>query len=376
MPFLSFGTRLITHTTPSTWRHLPLPIFHFKSRPSTYASFWNFLNVHDAPCVQPYIGYVPPSELRKTPHLKFSLALKWAPSIPLSHWPNFTRVVLLAFSSHVPLALSRYAGGAYDMSKVDRIMLRFRPIAPKPAFIDGSISGGGNSGSVAFPVKSGRGKRRKSAKYGCNNDTVSEKSNRGRRKKLSPENTESGGSVTGEEKDVKTLPLMPVEPDAAEVPSVRNEGSGGDTVTPVAAAVVVRSWVKVECVADTWAEAAGCYGYGGMRRTDEERVMNLHLDTCPGFISDGQNRVRWMNAAYRRMVSAEMEEVAACVVVEKGVVVPEGCAGFTCRVRVVTCGGKDKSVKTVPCDVWRMDGGGFAWRLDTAAALSLWVGDH
>ncbi|GFP85042.1 hypothetical protein PHJA_000648000 [Phtheirospermum japonicum] len=272
------------------------------------------------------------------------------------------------------------------MSKVDRIMLRFRPIAPKP---DGSISGGGSTGSGPVPAKSDRGKRRQAAKDGCNNGTVSKRSNCGRRRKSSPENTDSGGSVTGEEKDVKTLPLLPEEPDKRDYPlwlSFGNEGSGGDTVTPTAdrsvmeettapvgrRVVVVQSWVKVECVTDTW--AAGCYGYGWMGRTDEERVMNLHLDTCPGFISDGQNRVRWTNAAYRRMVAAEEEEAAASVVVEQGVVVPVGCAGFTCRVRVVTCGGKDKGVKTVPCDVWRMDCGGFAWRLDTAAALSLWVG--
>ncbi|CBI15623.3 unnamed protein product, partial [Vitis vinifera] len=37
--------------------------------------------------------------------------------------------------------IARYAGGAYDMSKVDRIMLRFRPIAPKPTSA-GSVSGG------------------------------------------------------------------------------------------------------------------------------------------------------------------------------------------------------------------------------------------
>ncbi|KAK6153941.1 hypothetical protein DH2020_013580 [Rehmannia glutinosa] len=290
--------------------------------------------------------------------------------------------------------IERYAGGAYDMSKVGRIMLRFRPIAPKPSSTNGSVSGGGSGGSATpensgVSVKTGRGKRRNS---NGNNGTVSKRKN-SRRAKSSPENTDSGGSVSGGEKDVKTLPLLPEEPDVKERSKIAtakqsfplwlsfgsNEGSGGEIVTPAAVLeepaaamgpqrVVVWSWVKVECVTDTC--VVGCYGYGGIRCTDEERVRNLDLDTCPGFVSDGLNRVRWTNAAYKRMVVAGEGEVAACVVAEPGVALPVGCAAFTCRVRVVTCG-KEKSSKTVPCDVWRMDCGGFAWRLDTAAALSL-----
>ncbi|KAI3463637.1 hypothetical protein Pfo_020300 [Paulownia fortunei] len=294
--------------------------------------------------------------------------------------------------------IARYAGGVYDLSKVDRIMLRFRPIAPKPASTNGSLSGGGSSSSTTpensgLSVKTGRGKRRYAAKDG-NNSTVNKRNN-SRKRKSSPENTESGGSVSGGEKDVKTLPLLPEAPDVKESPNIAskqsfplwlsfgNGGSGGGIVNPGAThseledpteamgrRVVVWSWVKVECVTDTW--VVGCYDYGAMGRTDEDRVRSLHLDTCPGFISDGLNRVRWTNAAYRRMVAGEGAEgeVAAWVVVEEGVALPQGCAAFTCRVRVVTCG-KEKSSKTVPCDVWRMGCGGFAWRLDTAAALSL-----
>lgn len=296
--------------------------------------------------------------------------------------------------------IARYAGGAYDMSKVDRIMLRFRPIAPKPASTNGSLSGGGSSGSTTPEnsgpsVKTGRGKRRHAAKDGSNS-TVNKRNCNSRRRKSSPQNTDSGGSVSGEEKAVKTLPLLPEVSEVKESPKVAskksfplwlsfgNGGSGGGMVAPAAARsglddptapmgrmVVVGSWVKVECVTDTW--VVGCYGYDGIGRTDEERVRSLDLDTCPGFISDGLNRVRWTNAAYRRMVAGEgagEEEVTAWLVVEEGVSLPVGCTAFTCRVKVVTCG-KEKNPKTVPCDVWRMDCGGFAWRLDTTAALSL-----
>ncbi|KAH6829739.1 hypothetical protein C2S53_017402 [Perilla frutescens var. hirtella] len=288
--------------------------------------------------------------------------------------------------------IARYAGGAYDISKVDRIMLKFRPIAPKPA--SGSVSGGGSCGSASPEnssptVTTGRGKRRKAVKR-CSR----------RKRRCSPENTDSGGSVSGGEKDIKTLPLLPESPDVKEAAktaskqrfplwlSFENGGRGcGEMAAagvglhdPTAAAsavavgrrVVVASWVRVECVTDTW--MVDGYPYGGIGRTDEERVRSLEVDTCPGFVSDGLNRVRWTNPAYRRMVGAA-GEVAAWLVVEEGVALPVGCAAaFTCRVRVVTCG-SEKASKTVPCDVWRMDCGGFAWRLDTAAALSLWIGN-
>ncbi|KAK7858074.1 hypothetical protein CFP56_014543 [Quercus suber] len=52
--------------------------------------------------------------------------------------------------------------------------------------------------------------------------------------------------------------------------------------------------------------------------------------------------------------------VGSCVIVE--------CVNDTWTYD--TCG-KERSSITLPCDVWRMDGGGFAWRLDVKAALSL-----
>jgi hypothetical protein len=85
------------------------------------------------------------------------------------------------------------------------------------------------------------------------------------------------------------------------------------------------------------------------------------VDTCPGFISDGYGRVTWINGAYREMMG---EGVVALVMKVNGV-----------RVVQFACGsGRERNSLTVPCDVWRMDCGGFAWRLDVKAALSLRLG--
>lgn len=279
--------------------------------------------------------------------------------------------------------IARYAGGcAYDISKVDRIMLSFRPIAPKPASTDGSVFSGGSSSSSATAenaspsVKTGRGKRRAQAAKDGGTTSNMNRRNSGRKRKSSPENADSGGSVPSGVKEIKTLALLPESPDVLaskkRLPLLQNEWICGGILSPAAdpaevvgRRAVVESWVKVECVTDTW--VVGCYGYGGTwGRTDEEKVRGLDLDTCPGFVSDGLNRVRWTNAAYMRMMASETG-VAVLVVVEEGVSLPVGCPGFTCRVRVVTCG----SSQTVPCDVWRMECGGFAWRLDTTAALCL-----
>ncbi|CAI9754007.1 unnamed protein product [Fraxinus pennsylvanica] len=264
--------------------------------------------------------------------------------------------------------IARYTGGGvYDMSKFGRIMMRFRPIAPKPASTNGSVSGGSNSTPEnADPsVKTGRGKR----KYAKDAASAKNKNKKvcNRKRKASPENSASGGSVSGGE-TVVTLPLFPqtsdvkgsMKRDAPSAPLLLSFGSeGGENL-----ATVVGSWVTVECVTNSLMD---CYRLG---RTDKERVMSLQRDTCPGFISDSLNRVMWTNGTYRQMVSGTEEEVVACLVIKAGVVVPAGVPSFTCRVRVATCG-KDKISLTLPCDVWRMECGGFAWRLDTTAALSL-----
>ncbi|GMI76715.1 Dynamic Influencer of Gene expression 2, ABA-induced transcription repressor 5 [Hibiscus trionum] len=260
----------------------------------------------------------------------------------------------------------------YDMTKVDRIMLRFRPIAPKPA--NGGGGGGGGSvspreSSAEGYCKLGRGKRRQSK----------ESNNAKRRKK-----------VSSEEKRV-TLPLISETPDckyfipmenkrntaakATEAPfwlsfgeaadgdkklSFSFLGSGGDCDS--VDRVVRSSCVTVECVTDTWVSG------DGLGCTDEERKVNLGKDTCPGFISDLFGRVTWTNGAYKEMVGGE---TTVRLLTKQRLPPAMAFPAFTCRVRVQYVCGKDMNSLTVPCDVWRMNGGGFAWRLDIKAALCL-----
>ncbi|KAK9278175.1 hypothetical protein L1049_027735 [Liquidambar formosana] len=296
--------------------------------------------------------------------------------------------------------IARYAGGVYDMSKVDRIMLRFRPIAPKPAATGGSSSGGSTpENNNEVQVKSGRGKR----KY-VRDNTSSNNKRCNKKRKASPEEKNEGFSGD----TVVTLPLLPETPDRKDSPAraspttdhpdltttatikqVKNvpiwlnfnnsmsdimnrqvHGFCGSDRTVVMPQPVrpVGSCVTVECVTDTWVDVAG----EGLGCTDEERRKNLEWDTCPAFISDGLNRVTWTNRAYRRMVGQvdlSEEEMMVWLVMKEGV--PVTYPAFTCRVRLQYTCGKERSSLTLPCDVWRMDGGGCAWRLDVEAALSL-----
>ncbi|XWS60306.1 hypothetical protein CRYUN_Cryun07bG0024700 [Craigia yunnanensis] len=270
--------------------------------------------------------------------------------------------------------IARYAAaGVYDMSKMDRMMLRFRPIAPKPA-TGGSISPQGNS---EVHSKSGRGKRRHSKE----SNTMSNKKRCNRKIR-----------VLSEEKRV-TLPLLPETPDCkdsifkeknggvfhkmmplwlsfgqADDPKAGFLGGGGSADPAVVMAPqgvrVVGSCVTVECVTDTWVSG------DGLGSTDEERKVNLRRDTCPGFISDGLGTVTWTNGAYKEMVGGEMMEMMVWLVIMERLPMITYPA-FTCRVRVQYPCGKDRSSLTLPCDVWRMDVGGFAWRLDINAALCL-----
>uniref|UniRef100_A0A7N0RJV7 DUF7950 domain-containing protein n=1 Tax=Kalanchoe fedtschenkoi TaxID=63787 RepID=A0A7N0RJV7_KALFE len=291
--------------------------------------------------------------------------------------------------------IARYAGGGGydDAKKMERVMLKFRPIAPKPA-TGGSVFGSSSSennnnnnktssGETTAYVKAGRGKRR----YTTNGGAGKRACGGGRKRvRASPveNNAREESSMT-----VVTLPLLPESPTENKTPTSRYAPpppiwlsfNNSPATTPKAennsftrqqrVAVggvkglrVVGSGVTVESVTEMWGSGEGILG-----RTDEERVRSLDWDTCPGFVSDGENRVRWTNRAYRRMAVGEEEGAEVVVWLAMKERVPVGCAGFTCRVRVEnTC---TREIKVSPCDVWRMDGGGFAWRLDVKAALSL-----
>ncbi|WOG89201.1 hypothetical protein DCAR_0208437 [Daucus carota subsp. sativus] len=267
--------------------------------------------------------------------------------------------------------IARYGGGGgyNDMSKVDQIMLRYRPIAPKPV-----AAGGSKPESAELYVKNARPKRR------YVRDQSKKRIGTGKRK-VSPEKSSSAGSSSGGETAV-TLPLLSEVPERKESPGRASKNapiwlsfdrkeivSGeGHVAFPVAepARVLVKSCVRVECVMDTWVDR------NGLGKTDGEKVRNLERDTCPGFVSDGYNGVRWTNKAYREMVGEADGEMMVWVVMKDLVLLPLMSEAFTCRVRV-SCGkdGGFMSAMTLPCDVWRMSNGGLAWRLDIKAALCL-----
>ncbi|XP_074322992.1 uncharacterized protein LOC141659948 [Apium graveolens] len=151
-----------------------------------------------------------------------------------------------------------------DMSKVDRIMLKYRPIAPKPAFP--SSGAGSVPESVELNGTNGRPKRR----YVKNG---SKRAGTGRRK-VSPEKSSSGGSWSGGE-TVVTLPLLSETPEKKEIPvRARNspiwlsfdrkemvrQVAGNDRLVMGEMVRLVESCVKVECVMDTWVDRDGWPG--------------------------------------------------------------------------------------------------------------------
>lgn len=264
-------------------------------------------------------------------------------------------------------SIARYeAYGVYGMSKMDRIMLRFRPIAPKPATGGGSRETGGGT---EFCYKPGRGKRR-----------------------------HSKGSITKRKRRVTTLPLISETPDCKDcisketkTPSLwlssgesaaaeadagyRKEsfgfvGGGGESLDRAVRMVVgssSSSCVTVESVTETWVS-----GGDWLECTDEEMKVNLGKDSCPGFISDVFGWVTWTNVAYKEMVGGGGREMTTVRLLMKQKLPPATIfPAFTCRVRVQYSCGNDRNSLTLPCDVWRMNGGGIAWRLDINAALCL-----
>ncbi|KAI6675465.1 hypothetical protein NL676_003371 [Syzygium grande] len=276
---------------------------------------------------------------------------------------------------------------SWSPSEMDRILLRFRPIAPRPA-----ASGSGSGGSHSSPESSGRynvkpviRKRRRYSKRGKDDGKKQPGSRRnGKRTSCCEEKIMYGSSDAGETPGPQTLGWLCFgnqdEAHAEESYTPKKTSMTPRVLSPAhqMSAVqspatprnpTVASTVSVEWLTDSWVAS------DALGRTDAERRSNLERDTCPGFTSDGWGRVTWANGAFRRMVGAaeDRSKLVVWLVAKEGV--PE-MAAFTCRVRMqYASGGEGRSCSlTLPCDVWRMDGGGFAWRLDVDAALTLGLG--
>lgn len=285
--------------------------------------------------------------------------------------------------------LSWAARSSDNQSVINRIMLRFRPIAPKPVgdeVTSGTAEQGrGNAAGRRAKRKYVRVRGRKS-----NKQFAKKKIMEGKKTSL-PEN--SGiEDESPPEKGVVTLQLLGERSesdlkscDSSVQKSLENwntdrynadddvnyklmADSGGRTADLRSVGSVIETWIIVECVTDKFTGV-------GLGFSDKEKIYSLEQDTCPGFVSDWTNNVIWVNEAYKKMV-AEDQEAAA----EKGFLVwlvvkeelPYFCPSFACRVRVTQQRGHgQKWNKIVPCDVWRMEFAGFAWKLDVNTALSL-----
>ncbi|KAE8696162.1 Cytochrome C1 family isoform 1 [Hibiscus syriacus] len=288
-----------------------------------------------------------------------------------------------------------YTWGSQTVN-INPILLRFRPIAPKPVTGESDSSGCqfGNKNSLLCKPRAKRKyvrvrknnikrKKRSSSSTPDHRQQASNKIENIVTLQLLPEKTEANGSINyvnsavSEENDQDLLPSL--------FNSNSNSNSNSRCInrvglleepdrTTAVVQTVVDSCVTVECVTDT------CMVGRELGYTDVEKMKNLETDTCPGFISDGLNRVRWVNGAYKRMLTAaeglkvrlppvSLPEIKVWLVIKEDL--PKFCTAFSCKVRLQFTWQNKCSTIMLPCDVWKMDRGGFAWRLDVEAALSL-----
>lgn len=279
-------------------------------------------------------------------------------------------------------------------SVMQRIMLRFRPIAPKPA--------GGEAVSAAVEQDrrncaaiNGRRTKRKYVRVRGRQSTK-RKTGEGGGRSSTPE--KSGvEDESSPEKGVVTLQLLPERSESGENCDDDNTGQkaqennwnidrckadgevthdkvdtagGGWTAALGSVRSVIKTWIIVECVTETFIETGVGLGF-----SDAEKINKLQVDTCPGFVSDGTHNVVWVNEAYRKMVAeGEMWDngIMVWLVVKENL--PHYSPSFACRVRMIqhTKHGHAWN-RIVPCDVWRMQFAGFAWKLDVNTALGLGI---
>lgn len=280
-----------------------------------------------------------------------------------------------------------------DNSIAYRMMLRFRPIAPKP--VDGQ------SVPTDMPTDKTNGRngrvKRKSARIRKNKHY---NSNRKSSNRISPPEQSILTNEQGSRgKSLMTLQLLPTKrsddkedlkndevwcniAENSENPDLGylcqwNDKEDNQTIDFVEYKKVVmqktiriETWVTVEKVTNT------CMDGVGLGFSDVDKMNNIRLAPCPGFVSDFSGKVQWVNEAYKKLVSDEEDnkehqptEFGVQLVVKEEL--PYSYPSFACTVRLEYALGWRKRSRIVPCDVWRMDFGGFAWKLDIKASLSL-----
>lgn len=268
----------------------------------------------------------------------------------------------------------RAAHNCNDNLIIEQIMLRFRPIAPKPVT--------DLSSSNILPEKSFT--KRVKRKYVRVKKTKKKKKNKGETN-FANENLFDLDSMINDEVDVID-PLQKVSNwisfDSARNDRkdlVKNSFFGSDSLdhkfssdlhgVELDRRNLVESWITIESVTGS-CEDRNILGY-----TDDEIWKNLEYDSCPGFMSNSCYEVQWVNPAYRSMLNLDRSQATDVTVllvmkVENSMVV-KYLPAFSCRVRIEYRLSEKKRRMMVPCDVCKMDSGGFAWRLDVKFALSL-----
>ncbi|KAL3829513.1 hypothetical protein ACJIZ3_018315 [Penstemon smallii] len=269
---------------------------------------------------------------------------------------------------------------------MNNIMLRFRPIAPKPPggeAISDSADLERRNGGARNGVKRAK---RKYVRVRCRQNkrkTIKSGKSSPPEKSVVEDASPPGSGV------VKTLQLLPDHRSESDLSCCNNniqENSstekftvdyeltadyGGGAVSLNSYRSAIETWIVVECVTDLTVTDVGVW----LGLSDREKISQLEVDTCPGFVTDGTNHVVWLNEACRKMVGREVVGDGGGVIVRLVVKenLPLFCPSFACRVRVIQQAkqGQKWNNKIVPCDVWRMEFSGFAWKLDVTTALSL-----
>ncbi|XP_059638514.1 uncharacterized protein LOC132280784 isoform X2 [Cornus florida] len=202
-----------------------------------------------------------------------------------------------------------------DKFIINHIMLRYRPIAPKPA--GGEVSMPENNKAVTPKRKRTerkystvrRSKKRATAATDCKNyEEMAAKKGSLVTLQLLPEKSvgkgileggSSGGldptGITKKTRDDQDPPICRLNSMNKNVVVGAYGGCGSDAEDLTAMRRVVESWVVVECVTETSMDGRG------LGSSDMEKVMNLEVDACPALVSDGLNRVQWVNEAYKEM---------------------------------------------------------------------------
>uniref|UniRef100_A0ACD5UJ71 Uncharacterized protein n=1 Tax=Avena sativa TaxID=4498 RepID=A0ACD5UJ71_AVESA len=277
----------------------------------------------------------------------------------------------------------RYGGATTGQEawQMGNIMLKFRPIAPKPAAmapapmtppVTTAAAAGAAGKGKRKAAAGGRGRRGRKPKKATTAVAVvtaaapaTQKVDLRKDKPLSSPSSSSSGTTSV---DSSTPPPPPPAKEGFSAMLPRPDLAHAHVVLrPVA------SCVTIESVAATWREGeAPSAAAGG-------------VDEAPAFVSDQWGRVTWMNMAFSRAASAgdaatappvPASDAGVVLAARDGAAVPAWgtCAGFTCRVRVTYDACPRRGSLVAPCDVWRLDAGCYLWRLDLQATLTLSLG--